>query len=95
MAAYRAAYGAGANPSSESSLNYSSLHIVVNAMKLAGTVSDPAAIRAKLDAAAKALPDAINPNDFNGVDANGGSVLNTVIGVVEGGKLKGVRLKDL
>ena len=48
-------------------------------------MSDPAAIRAKLDAAAKALPDAINPNDFNGVDANGGSVLNTVIGVVEGG----------
>ena len=64
-------------------------------MKMAGTVSDPAAIRAKLDAAAKALPDAINPNDFNGVDANGGSVLNTVIGVVEGGKLRGVRLKDL
>ena len=93
--AYRAAYGASANPSSESSLNYSSLHIVVNAMKMAGTVSDPAAIRAKLDAAAKALPDAINPNDFNGVDANGGSVLNTVIGVVEGGKLRGVRLKDL
>ena len=95
VAAYRAAYGANMNPSSESSLNYSSLHIVVNAMKLAGTVSDPTAIRAKLDAAAKALPDAINPNDFNGVDANGGSVLNTVIGVVEGGKLKGVRLKDL
>ncbi|MEN9398868.1 MAG: hypothetical protein RLZ81_3398, partial [Pseudomonadota bacterium] len=54
-----------------------------------------AAIRAKLDAAAKALPDALNPNDFNGVDEKGGSVLNTVIGVVEGGKLKGVRLKDL
>ncbi|MFZ5521858.1 MAG: ABC transporter substrate-binding protein [Pseudomonadota bacterium] len=95
VAAYRAAYGADANPSSEASLNYSALHIVVNAMKLAGSVDDPAAIRAKLDAAAKALPDEQNPNDFNGVDANGGSVLNTVIGVVEGGKIKGVRLSDL
>lgn len=95
VASYRAAYGANTTPSSESSLNYTALHLVVNAMKLAGSVSDPAAIRAKLDAAAKALPDNINPNDFNGVDANGGSVLNTVIGVVEGGKIKGVRLNEL
>ena len=64
-------------------------------MKLAGSVDDPAAIRAKLDAAAKALPDEQNPNDFNGVDASGGSVLNTVIGVVEGGKIKSVRLSDI
>lgn len=94
VAAYRAAYK-GANPTSESSLHYSSVHIIVNAMQMSGSVSDPAAIRAKLDAAAKALPEAKNPNDFMGVDANGGSVLNTVIGVVEGGKIKGMRLKDL
>ncbi|HYR26485.1 MAG TPA: ABC transporter substrate-binding protein, partial [Aquabacterium sp.] len=95
VAAYRAAYGADAVPSSESSLNYSSLHLLVNAMKLAGTVNDPTAIRAKLDQAAKELPDAVNPNDFNGVDAHGGAVQNTVIGVVEGGKIKGVRLNSL
>lgn len=93
--AYRTAYGPDSNPSSESSLNYTALHLVVNAMRLAGSVSDPVAIRGKLDAAAKALPDAINPNDINGVDEKGGSDLNTVVGVVEGGKLKAVRLKSL
>lgn len=94
VAAYRKNYN-GATPTSESSLHYSSVYIIAEAMKLSGSVSDPAAIRTKLDAAAKSLPDAKNPNDFMGVDANGGSVLNTVIGVVEGGKIKGVRLKDL
>ena len=64
-------------------------------MQLAGSVSEPAAIRAQLDAAAKALPDAVNPNDLNGVDEKGGSELNTVVGVVEGGKMKAMRLKSL
>lgn len=95
VAAYRASYGAGSNPSSEASLNYTALHLVVQAMQLAGSVSEPAAIRAQLDAAAKALPDAVNPNDLNGVDEKGGSELNTVVGVVEGGKMKAMRLKSL
>jgi branched-chain amino acid transport system substrate-binding protein len=51
----------GRDPSSEVSLNYSSLHMRWSTMKLAGTASDAAAIRAKLDKAFKALPDAINP----------------------------------
>ena len=95
VAAYRASYGADSNPSSEASLNYTALHLVVQAMQLAGSVSEPAAIRAQLDAAAKALPDAVNPNDLNGVDEKGGSELNTVVGVVEGGKMKAMRLKSL
>ena len=33
--------------------------------------------------------------DADGVDAHGGAVQNTVIGVVEGGKIKGVRLNSL
>ena len=44
---------------------------------------------------ARAVREAVGAQVKLGVDANGGSVLNTVIGVVEGGKLKGVRLKDL
>lgn len=95
VANYTKAYGADKTATTEASLNYTTLHVLARAMKLAGSVSDPAAIRAKLDAAAKELPDAQNPNDMNGVDANGASVLNTVIGVVEGGKVKSMLLKDL
>ncbi len=85
----------GRVPSSEVSLNYTAVHMTAKAMELAGTVSDATAIRAKLDAAAKALPTANNPNDLSGVDEKGGTLFNTRAAVVEGGKVKEVSLKAL
>ena len=82
-------------PSSEVSLNYTAVHITAKAMELAGSVTDATAIRAKLDAAAKALPAAHNPNDINGVNEAGGTLANTRAAVVEGGKVKEVALKSL
>lgn len=85
----------GRTPSSEVSLNYSAVHATAQAMKLAGSTSDAAAIRAQLDKAFKTLPDAVNVNNMDGVNANGGSQANTRVAVVEGGKIKEVALRAL
>jgi branched-chain amino acid transport system substrate-binding protein len=78
----------GRIPSSEVSLNYTTVHATALAMKLAGSVSDAAAIRANLGKAMKQLPPAANPNGLDGVDERGGSLADTRVGVVEGGKVK-------
>jgi branched-chain amino acid transport system substrate-binding protein len=84
----------GRIPSSEVSLNYTAIHATALAMKLAGSVTDATAIRANLDKAFKQLPPAHNPNSMNGVDARGGSLADTQVGVVEGGTVKVRPLKD-
>ena len=84
----------GRIPSSEVSLNYTAMHATALAMKLAGSVTDASAIRANLDKAFRQLPPAHNPNSMNGVDARGGSLADTQVGVVEGGNVKVRLLKD-
>lgn len=85
----------GRDPSSEVSLNYTTVHATALAMQLAGSVSDAAAVRAQLDKAFKTLPNANNPHNLEGVDAVGGSLANTRVAVVEGGKVKEVSLRSL
>jgi branched-chain amino acid transport system substrate-binding protein len=84
----------GRVPSSEVSLNYTTVHATALAMKLAGTVTDAAAIRANLDKAMKQLPPAANPNSLDGVDERGGSLADTRVAVIEGGKVKERALRD-
>ena len=64
-------------------------------MKLAGTVTDAAAIRAQLDKAFKTLPTQHNPNTIDGVNERGGSTADTRVAVIEGGKVKEVKLSEL
>ena len=78
----------GRIPSSEVSLNYTTIHATALAMKLAGTTTDATAIRARLDEAFKKLPPAHNPNGIDGVDAKGGTLADTRVAVIEGGKVK-------
>ncbi|MFN4119080.1 ABC transporter substrate-binding protein [Acidovorax sp.] len=85
----------GRDPSSEVSLNYTAVHATAMAMKLAGTTTDAAAIRAQLDKAFKSLPSEHNPHEMNGVDERGGSTANTRVAVVDGGKVKETRLDAL
>lgn len=85
----------GRDPSSEVSLNYTAVHATALAMKLAGSTTDAAAIRAQLDKAFKTLPTENNPHEMNGVDARGGSTANTRVAIVEGGKVKEIRLEAL
>ncbi len=79
----------------EMSLNYTMVYALAGAMKLAGTATDAAAIRAKMPEAVKALPKDVNPNEVEGIDAKGGSVADTVVGWVQNGKIAQVRLSEL
>jgi branched-chain amino acid transport system substrate-binding protein len=94
-AAYRKVYGTDKAPTSEASYNYALAHALASAMKLAGTTSDAAAIRAKLGEALSKLPPETNAGNFNGIDAVGGTVVEPLVAVVEGGKIKPVKLGDL
>lgn len=82
------------NPSSEVSLNYTAVHATVQAMKLAGTVTDAVKIRSGLDKAMKALAPQYNPHGLEGVDERGGSLADTRVATVEAGKVKERALRD-
>lgn len=94
VARFRAAYP-GRNPSSEVSLNYTAVWATALAMKLAGSTTDAAAIRAQLDKAVKQLPAANNPNSLDGVDDKGGTLADTRVAVVDNGKIREVKLSAL
>jgi len=85
----------GRDATTEMSLNYTMTWALANAMKMAGTTSDAAAIRAKMPDAVKTLPKNVNPNEVEGIDAKGGSVADTVVGWVQNGKMAPVRLSEL
>ncbi|RKP55813.1 ABC transporter substrate-binding protein [Pararobbsia silviterrae] len=77
------------DPSSEVSLNYTAVYAAALAMKIAGTSTDGAAIRAAYDKALKQLPHDSNPNNISGLDDHGGLVAATpLVAIVQGGKLK-------
>ncbi len=85
VAKYRTLYGK--DPGSENSYNYSALNAVVQAMVLAGTVSDAAAIHAALNQAYASLPPERNPSRVTGVDEHGGSNAQIIIGLVKNGTI--------
>jgi branched-chain amino acid transport system substrate-binding protein len=85
----------GKDPSTEISLNYSAVHATIAAMKLAGTTTDATAIRGQMEKAFTTLPAMYNPNDIDGLDSKGGTIANTILGTVEGGKIKGQFLRAL
>jgi branched-chain amino acid transport system substrate-binding protein len=83
--AFRKAYNR--DPGTEASYHYSTLNALAEAMKLAGTVSDPKAIHAKLGEAFSKLPVARNPARITGVDEKGGTNAQIVVAMVKGGKV--------
>lgn len=85
----------GRDATTEMSLNYTMVHALANAMTLAGTTTDSAAIRAKMPEAMKTLPAELNPNEVDGIDDKGGSLADTVVGWVKDGKITEVRLSEL
>lgn len=58
-------------PTSEVAINYQAVHLIARAMELAGTTTDPEAIRAKLGDAMSQLPDSLRILGLEGVDAQG------------------------
>lgn len=92
---YRAKKGADRDPPREVSLTYGAMRILARAMELAGTTTDAKAIHAKLDEAAKTLPDEAKPSELLGVDAHGHLEQTTVAAHVVGGKFVPLYLKPL
>jgi len=82
-------------PSSEISLNYTAIWATFDAMKMAGTATDAKAIRAKMNDAYAKMDAKHNPGGTNGIGADGGSTADTRVAVVEGGKVKELRMSDL
>lgn len=80
---------------SEIGIPYVAIYAVADAMKLAGTAGDAAAIRAKMDAGFKELPKSINIYDYTSVDANGHAIMDGRVGVVDNGKVHEVKIADL
>jgi len=83
------------DPGSEIAYNYSSLYAVADAMNLAGSVSDPKAIYAKLGEAFSRLPVERNGNSIIGMDEKGGLNTELLIAHVEGGKIVPVNISDI
>lgn len=78
------------DPGSEVVWNYTAMHAMMAAMKLAGTTSDAAAIRAQLDKGYKSLTPAQNPGGVTSVAANGGTSTVERAGAVENGKIRAI-----
>lgn len=91
-AAFRKAFSADREPTQESSYDYALMHALAQAMKLAGSTTDTAAIRAKLPEALAKLTPERNSGGFTGIDAQGGALLEPMLGLVEGGRIKPIAL---
>ncbi|MDP8918276.1 MAG: ABC transporter substrate-binding protein [Pseudomonadota bacterium] len=83
------------NPGTEASYHYSTLNALSEAMKMAGSVSDPKAIHAKLSEAYGKLPPERNPARITSVDDRGGTNANIVVGVVKNGKVETIEAASL
>ncbi|HET9949376.1 MAG TPA: ABC transporter substrate-binding protein [Longimicrobiales bacterium] len=69
---YYARYGEDAQvPTSEVAINYQAVHLIALAMQLAGTTSDPEAIRAQVGEAARRMPDELRIFEMEGVTDRG------------------------
>ena len=60
-----------ASPTSEIAINYQAIHLIAEAMSLAGTTDDPDAIRASMGEAARQLPDELRIFNMEGVTERG------------------------
>jgi branched-chain amino acid transport system substrate-binding protein len=94
VAAFAARYRqrGGKDPGSEVAFNYTALYAFAEAMKLAGSVSDPKAIFARLNEAFAHLPADHNPAHVTGVDSRGGANSAVAIAAVEKGRIANVNV---
>lgn len=82
-------------PTSEAALNYVGMQAVARAMVLAGTTTDPVAIRAKLGQAVTSLPKSVSIYAVKGVTPAGHLDADVIAASVKGGKYTRLRLPNL
>lgn len=83
------------DPGSEAGLNYFAGHLIIEAMRQAGTGADAMAIRAKLDDAMKALSPMHNIYEMDGIDETGAILGDMNVATVRDGKVVRVRSSEL
>jgi branched-chain amino acid transport system substrate-binding protein len=71
-------------PTAESAFNYQAMYVIVEAMKLAGTVEDPQAIMAQMDAGVKALDEDKFVWHLTGVENNGFNWMASIAAIEDG-----------
>ncbi|HUE97169.1 MAG TPA: ABC transporter substrate-binding protein, partial [Longimicrobiaceae bacterium] len=86
VAKFHARFGAGRTPVSEVALNYQGMRIVARAMEIAGTASDPEAIRAALPQAAEQFPRSEAPYPVGTVTERGHLEAPVIAARIEGGR---------
>ncbi|MFK3958901.1 ABC transporter substrate-binding protein [Guptibacillus hwajinpoensis] len=74
-------------PTAEGAFNYQAMHVIVNAMKEAGSVDDPAKIMESMDAGIQSLPDEQMVWHLTGIYNGGAFDWKPAIGAVEDGKV--------
>ncbi|KEF34925.1 MULTISPECIES: ABC transporter substrate-binding protein [Deinococcus] len=83
------------DPTSEAALNYMGMNIIARAMTLAGTTDNPQAIRAQLNAAARALPQSQTVYKLAGVTPGGHVDAEFVIASVKNGQYTRLRVNKV
>lgn len=92
---YDKKYGKDREPNSEVVFNYIAMHALASAMTLSNNVSDPAAIRAKLPDAIRALPKSEQALSVQGITAAGHLELTLFSMMVDRGKYKEIDIPAL
>lgn len=88
---YKAKYNE--DPGSEAGLNYMGMNAFVEAMKAAGSVDDPKAIRESMEEGLKNLPEEKKVYLIPGIDKDGGFESELIVGAVEKGKIVPIEVK--
>ncbi len=86
---YNAKFGTSRQANAEVGLNYETMHVFAAAIALANS-TDPAAIMAKVERAAKSLPGTYRIADINGLSKTGHLLIRSVAAVVNKGKFEPV-----
>jgi branched-chain amino acid transport system substrate-binding protein len=86
---YTQKFGSSRQANSEVGLNYETMHVFAAAIQEANS-TDPAAIMAKVEHAAKTLPGTYRIADINGVSKSGHLLIRSVAAVVNKGKYEPV-----
>ncbi len=83
---FRQRYGQDQTPTSEVGLNYQGMHLIALAMSIAGTATDPEAIRAALSEAAQRYPSDDRPYEYGVVTERGHMTGEVMAAYIENGR---------
>ncbi|MFD2922353.1 ABC transporter substrate-binding protein [Halobacillus naozhouensis] len=84
----------GETPGSEAGFHYIATYIFMEAMKAAGTVDDPKAIRAHMDEGIKQIPKEKQVYTIKGIGEDGGFITDSRVAAVEEGEIVPIEMEQ-